>query len=80
MCVQAAREAEPRAPENLGELVKDAQAAIDALLETAPTEDVQRGREMVDVIRTKERETGDDAGQGNGTAAQQEAKRLEALL
>lgn len=78
--MQAAREPDPKAPENLAMLVKEAQAAIEALLETAPAEDVQRGREIVDVIRSKEQGARGDTGPEASAAAQKEAKRLEALL
>lgn len=78
--VQAAREADPQVPDDLEALVKDAQAAIEALLGTAPAEEVQRGREIVDVILSKEQAAGRDAGGAPSVEAQQEAKRLEALL
>lgn len=80
MLVQAAREAEPKVPDDLEALVRDAQAAIEALLETAPADDVQRGRDIVDVILNKEQGAGGDAAGGVSDQAQQEAKRLEGLL
>lgn len=76
--VQAAREPEPKVPGDLQALVDDAQAAIEALLATSPGEDVQRGREIVAIIRSKEQAT--DIDSTAGAAAQQEAKRLEGLL
>lgn len=78
--MQAAREAEPKVPDDLEGLVRDAQAAIDALLETAPAEDVQRGRDIVDVILNRGQGAGGDTGANVSDQAQQEAKRLEGLL
>jgi hypothetical protein len=49
--VQELRKAEPAVPDQLGTYVDVANAALDKILEIVPEEDLDQGREVVEVLR-----------------------------
>lgn len=76
--VQAAREKDPKVPEDLAKLVEEAQQSIAALLVDVPEGDMQKAREVVSVVNGA-----DSAVQGSlapSAPSKAATERLEALL
>ena len=91
MFLQEMRKDSPAIPEGLDAQVDKTNAALERLLRGVPEEDLDKGREVVDVLKGASNVPGKDAraeGQGGGKQPRRElsaeeaeaAKRLEGLI
>ena len=84
LCLQAIRKPEPEVPSNLAEAVEKVNGNLESLLQVVPEEDLDKGREVVEVLRSASNVLNKQQDEGSSSELTQEeedvAKRLNGLI